>query len=383
MECSDCIVASSLEVESGRLLERLMAVRTRLFMALALAISTSAQNNANCDAGTPIPFNDNGAWGYATASGVTVPPQFTLAQPFPSGIDVAVVCKAEGCGLINTKGFVTPLREKSAANLALWYSEGVGVVVKDGNWGYVDFAGSIVIALKFRYAGTFDRGMALVLLDDKFFFINHKGERVTPEFAQAYHFSGELAAVQVGDKIGYIRRDGTFALPPQYKGSSGIDFSEGLVAFRSDGKVGFMDDTGAIVVNPGYDDAYPFSEGLAMVRLGDSWGYINKTGKMVIPPNFQITNSFNEGVASVYLADTKKVGYIDHSGTFVLPAIFDAAMPFCAGLAYVETFRRIGPDPNDLLRRERFQGKHGLIDHTGKYVWRDPEERIWTSRILY
>jgi hypothetical protein len=354
-------------------------------MALIISTSASAQTNGvNCDPGTPIPLNDNGVWGYATAPGITIRPQFTLAQPFPFGSDIAAFCTAESCGLINMKGqFVTPLRAKSAASLGMWYSEGLSAAVKDGKWGYLDYAGNFVIPPKFRSAGTFDHGMALVLLEDKYFFINHQGERVTLEFGQAYHFSGDLAAVQVGDKVEYIRRDGSLALPPKYQGSSGIDFSEGLVAFRSDGKVGFMDDTGAIVVSPAYDDAYPFSEGLAPVRVGDSWGYIDKTGTMVIPAIYPIAHMFHEDVASVYLGDSKKWGYIDHTGAFVLPAIFDAAMPFCAGLAQVGTFHKIGPDPNDLLRRERFQGNHGLIDHTGKFVWRDEEERIWASLIIF
>jgi hypothetical protein len=88
--------------------------------------------------------------------------------------------------------------------------------------------------------------MARVSVNDKFFFINKEGTRVTPEFEGAFDF--HLAAVTVGKNVGYIRRDGNFALPPLHQSASGIDFSEGLAAVRVNGKVGFMDNTGNVVI---------------------------------------------------------------------------------------------------------------------------------------
>jgi hypothetical protein len=367
-----------------------VATKYWLLMALTFSVCASAQrlnSGATCDPGTPIPFTDGTAWGYVTAAGVSIPPQFSSVMPFSSG--VAAACKAEGCGLINTKGqFITPLREKGTANLGRRYSEGVGVIVKDdkdlaGKWGYVDLAGQIVIAPKFRYAGDFDHGMAVVNLNDKYFFINRKGDRITPEFDGAFEFSEGLAAVVIGGKVGYIRHDGTFALPPKYKGASGIGFSEGLVAFSSDGKVGFMDAKGSVRIEPAFDDAAPFSEGLAPVRLGENWGYIDNSGKLVIPARYRIAHIFQEGVASVQPADSTKWGYVDHAGAFRIPLVFDAAMPFCAGVARVQTFRNLGRERSAPVAQYfcRLEGKQGLIDHTGKYIWRDPVDRIWESAV--
>jgi WG containing repeat len=354
------------------------------FVALCLAATASAQrpnNGATCEAGTPILFNDNGAWGYVTSSGRTIPPRFTTAMPFSSGM--AAVCTPDGCGLLNKSGdFVSPLRDKRTANLAIRYSEGVGVIVKDGKWGYVDLSGNLVIIPTFQYAGDFEFGLARVKLNGKYFFIDHEGRAATPRFDGLFDFNDDMAAALVGDKVGYIRRDGSFALPPEYYGTSGIDFQEGLVAVRIGGKVGFIDKAGSITVKPSYDDAYPFSEGLAMVRLGDRWGYIDKGGTMVIPARFQIAHMFNEGVASVQLAEHGKWGYIDHTGKFLIAPEFDAALPFCAGLAPVETFRRIG-SPSGASRTYRFEGKHGLIDHSGKYIWRDSVDRVWDGPIHF
>jgi hypothetical protein len=218
--------------------------------------------------------------------------------------------------------------------------------------------------------------MAKVLLGDKYFFIDKSGNRMTPEFEGVFEFHEELAAVVVGSKVGYIRRDGTFAIPAVNGSASGIDFSEGVAATRVKGKVGFMDKTGAVVIEPQYDDVFPFSDGFAAVQLGDRWGYIDHAGKVVIPIKFHIGHMFSEGVASVELEG--KWGFVGPTGRYVIPPAFEAAMPFCGGVAAVETYTKVG-ESNRGCRGVIFQGKHGVIDHSGKYVWRDAEDQMWPS----
>ena len=66
------------------------------------------------------------------------------------------------------------------------------------------------------------------------------------------------------------------------------------------------------------------------------------------------------------------------NGSAEFPAVFDSAMPFCGGVAAVETFQTMGKTA-DICRATLFQGKHGMIDHSGNYVWRDAEEQTWRS----
>jgi hypothetical protein len=353
-----------------------------LLSSLTIATLASAQRPQtfpDCQSTTPVPFNDGDRWGYLTVTGIAIPPYFESALPFSGGI--AIACTVEGCGIIDTKGrFVSPVQRPDSSLLATRYTDGIGAVAKNGKWGYADMSGNVVIPLLLDFAGDFDRGLARVGEGGKYFFINRKGERITPEFDRAFDFREDLAAVIVGHKVGYIRRDGTFALPAVHEGASGIDFSEGLVATRIEGKLGFMDTTGSIIVKPSYNDAYPFSEGLAPVKVGDKWGYIDMRGNVVIPLQYRIAHMFAEGVASVQLADSGKWGYIDKNGTFALPAVYDSAMPFCAGVAEVASFHRIGVDSN-LCHTQRYEGKHGIIDHRGDYIWRDSTEQIWNSSV--
>jgi hypothetical protein len=246
-----------------------------------------------------------------------------------------------------------------------------------------DRARRVVIPFQLKYAGNFENGMARVALGDKFFFIDKSGTRATPEFDGAFDFHEELAAVEVGKSVGYIRRDGSFSLPAQYQSASGIDFSEGVTAVRVNGKVGFMDKQGNVVIEPKYDDVYAFSDSLAPVRIGEKWGYVDHEENVVIPVKYQIGHMFSEGLASVELDG--KWGYIDTNGQYAIPPTFDSAMPFCGGVATVEIFHEIDATTptRGACRGKLLEGKHGIIDHRGKYIWRDATEQTWPSPFCF
>jgi len=342
---------------------------------LQVCLALPASSQSSCETPGPIPFQDHGKWGYLSGAGIVVAARFDFAGLFTS--DGAIACAANECGRVNKDGsLLPPTWGRQSRPFPEKYSEGLAPALQDAKWGYVDYERKIVIPFKFKFAGQFDQGMARVNLNDKFFFINQTGTRVTPEFDGAFDFHEGLAAVEVGRSVGYIRRNGTFAIPPVHHSASGIDFSEGVAAIRVNGRVGFMDHTGRIVIQPKYDDVYAFSDGRAPVELGGKWGYVDKTGNLVIPMRYDIAHMFSEGLASVELDG--KWQYIDHNGNSAFPAMFDAAMPFCGGVAAVETFQTIGKT-TDICRATLFQGKHGMIDHLGKYVWRDAEEQTWRS----
>jgi hypothetical protein len=346
-----------------------------LLLSIIIAVPGFAQSP--CNTSGPIPFEDHGKWGYVSANGTIIPHRFDLAGLFNA--EGAIACVADQCGLLDQNGsFMTPTWNRQSRPFPENYSEGLAAADKDGRWGYVDHANNVVIPFQFKYAGQFDQGIARVSANDKFFFINKKGARVTPEFEGAFDFHEDLAAVIVGKNVGYIRRDGSFALPPLHQSASGIDFSGGVAALRVNGKVGFMDKMGRVVIPPKYDDVFPFSDGLAPVELGGKWGYVDKAGNVIIPIQYHIGHMFSEGFASVELGG--KWGYIDSSGRYTIPATFDSAMPFCGGLAAVEIFQKVSSRSDD-CRSRLYRGKHGMIDRAGNYVWRDAEEQTWPAQI--
>ncbi|MBV9957180.1 MAG: WG repeat-containing protein, partial [Acidobacteria bacterium] len=126
-----------------------------------------------------------------------------------------------------------------------------------------------------------------------------------------------------------------------------------LYPIRKEGKLGYMDRKGAVVIEPQYDDAWEFSEGLAYVKAGNRRGVIDRSGKMVVElTQVDFASPFTEGLASVQTGGTQpRRGFIDKTGKLVIAPQFDSVESFGEGLAVVMIDR-----------------KYGFIDKTGKVV---------------
>lgn len=66
-----------------------------------------------------------------------------------------------------------------------------------------------------------------------------------------------------------------------------------------------------------YDEVYIFQEGLALVQQNGKYGYIDRTGTLIIPTQYDYAGAFSEGLAPV--KQKGKWGYIDRNGTWRLP----------------------------------------------------------------
>ena len=184
-------------------------------------------------------------------------------------------------------------------NVRISYSsglhEGLGPILVDGKWGFVDKDGTIVIEATYNYVN---------------------------------HFSEGLARVRVGDEpkpkrgpsglVGFVSRSGKMVIKPQFIRAG--SFSQGRAYFvertkQGKWKYGFIDKTGFWIVDPMFDQAMPFSDGMANVRTGSYWGYIDLTGITVIRPQFALAYPFSEGLAAVMVRD--RWGYIDKTGNII------------------------------------------------------------------
>ncbi len=141
-----------------------------------------------------------------------------------------------------------------------------------------------------------------------------------------------------GNRLTTVNNDFLYTLKGQWDGAK--DFSEHMAAVKQDGKWGFIDDEGNVVVEPKYDAANSFSEGLAAVQSNGKWGYIDKTGTLVIPFTLDSTYAFSEGLA-VY-SSGYYYGYIDTSGKKITEAVYVEASSFKDGVACVKKENRYG-----------------------------------------
>ncbi len=178
--------------------------------------------------------------------------------------------------------------------------------------GYIDVTGEFVIPPKFRFAADFREGLALVMEDSTFGFIDLDGDLVVPcQYAQATDFGEGLAAVaeDVDDarRWRYIDATGETVLELPETVVYADVFSDGLAAVtatdpaRPDlgAKTGYIDRSGAFVIEPQFESAGAFVDGLAPAKRKGRWGYIDKQGEFVIRPQYLDAAPFEGGYASV------------------------------------------------------------------------------------
>lgn len=96
-----------------------------------------------------------------------------------------------------------------------------------------------------------------------------------------------------------------------------------------------------------YSGAGLFSDGLAAFKSNEKWGYVDSTGRTVIPfeydaiPNYSAIGGENTPYESfegyVTLKKDNKFGVCDSKGTVVVPFVYDGATPVVNGMLYVKT----------------------------------------------
>ena len=231
-----------------------------------------------------------GLWGYIDNSGQEIlKPQFRKAYSFSEGL--ALVYIDYRPVFVDRSGTVV-LRPEATSVDVPGFSEGLAFAWPHG--GYIDRTGKVVIRLKrsstyVNKGRPFSEGLAAVFIDGKWGFIDKTGKTaIEPRFDQAHPFYEGFAGVSVrqkGKPHGWVKWHFI-----DHKGNAlgGLElgyawrFSEGLGSVVGvNGKWGFIDRTGTLVIEHQFDRVLTFSGGIARVRIGRTDAYIDRTGRIV------------------------------------------------------------------------------------------------------
>lgn len=207
------------------------------------------------------------------------------------------------------------------------FHEGLARVCKDNKYGFIDKLGHEIIPCKYDDADDFDGGVAIINIGGKEGGIDKNGSIVIPVIYDIIHWSTKdsLLPAKKDEKWGYINRQGEIAISFEYDDCN--RFKEGRAEIRQNGKIGFIDENGNIVIPCQYYETYDgrgFSEGLVGVRKDKQWGYLDKYGNIAIP--------FQDGLTG---------------------------MPFCCGLSTIKRggliSYRISVEGHENIKQEPFE----------------------------
>ena len=148
-------------------------------------------------------------------------------------------------------------------------------------------------------------------------------------------------------KYGFIDSLGKIIIPCTYDWVDG--FSAGTAVVMTDDQAGFINKEGKVILPLFYEEANPFYKGLAIVKMNGKYGLVHKTGRQVLPFEFEDI-SWNNKQDEIIVALKLGVYYFySLSGKILFEGKFEKAGDFNSGKAYIIK-----------------DGKYGFIDSKGK-----------------
>ena len=334
------------------------------------------------------------------------------------------------------------------------FHEGLAFIKQEGKYGFIDKSGETVIEPQFRKVGNFSDGLAPACTGDSYSnqkcgYIDKEGKTVVEfkyqdanEFLYGYGvvksgivdsvidkkgnellnfthsysmylgpISDNLFIVQakdtlkglaIVDKNGNVIIDGIASSGKNYDGLIQVKQVAATGNFWADGKWGFIDETGKLVIDYQYDYAGNYVDGLAGVVKDGKYGFINKDNKYVIEPTFEYGKSttlpnYSDGLVEIYVKPTSsfyntkgekvfeknndyniqnykngyatfikddKYGYMDKEGKVVIENKYQIAFDYNDGLAKVYTSYDSDKETGEFL----FINKEGKTILGGKIV---------------
>ncbi|WP_245203467.1 WG repeat-containing protein [Ammoniphilus resinae] len=232
-------------------------------------------------------------WGYINNQGrFFIPPQFDGAENFqPNGL--AVVQVNNRSGLMNVFGqwVVRPKYEMISS-----FSEGRAQVIDQGKFKVIDERGNEITTKSYEYIGSYTEGRAQAAdtREGKYLYgyLDLQGREIIPvQYESATDFTSGRATVQKPDEE-YVLIDSMGKILQTYKYPFVGSLGDGLLPFKqtSDGKYGYIDQTGTVVISPQYTWAQPFQHGRAIVNISNDYknkyGLIDKNGNYLIEPKY-------------------------------------------------------------------------------------------------
>jgi len=268
----------------------------------------------------------NGKWGYINKKGeFVVQPIYGYALSFKDGFGVVKEQPNSVYSIyVNTEG---KLFSEYEFLKALPYFDGLKAIKIGDKFGFKDEKDKVVIDAIYEKVTNFNgSGLARVTLNGKHGIINKLGKVICPiEYGYISEFKGGYFGVRsstyecvIYDSTGKNKKLNDV----EYVAGS-LDYN-GLFFYKSNGKEGFLNKNGDVVIPATYDWARSGNNNIVTVKLNGTVSVINilepqKIVSSFVPSNQDAYFTFINGLSKSYNSRTGKGGFTDINGNTVSP----------------------------------------------------------------
>lgn len=323
---------------------------------------------------------DSKFWGYSDARGIIFEAKYLYCEPFSEdGMAVVYSSARKQYRVINRYGReieteVTGFDVKDYLSYYPGQFTGGYLVMRISNkWGAIDTTGKVIVPMKWKNLLEFENGYGIGVLKNQFTIINARTGKETlldEEIVEMKPFQEGFAPTKFKNgKEGYVDTSGTIVIKPEFL-QVGYFFGGIAWAKNTEGMIGYINKSAEWVINPFYSavkDMDPVS-GLARVKFNEKWYYIGLTGEMIDFGMSEIMDDFHDGLSKG--RKDGKCGYFNNKGEWIIKPQFVNARDFKNGYAAVSVQTN---NTGDEL--------WGIIDTTGKWLI-EPKFRMAKDVIL-
>jgi len=270
-----------------------------------------------------FPFLKEGKYGYMDETGETmIAPIYDAVEPFTEGLGLVV--REDMVGFINKSGDMDiPLEYDDAEP----FNGGLAIVSTNDLYGMIDRTNKKVVPIQYDLVANYSSGLALVANETAYGYVNKNGAEVVPlKLEYATDFENGFAVIDQEGKKGIINTLGRLVVPTKYDWLE--NFNEYMVCrAKKDTAYGLIDNNGAEILPFIYDRIGEFSDSLALVAKDGKYGYVNSKGELLVELKYDfytealVWGKFKNGYTKFLKKD--KYGMLNAEGEEIFPAIFE------------------------------------------------------------
>lgn len=265
----------------------------------------------------------DGKWGVVNSNWIKI------IEPVYDEIDdeefsggVAWVRKDDKWGLIDNKGAV--IFEPQFDDYYEYDSDSLVSVTIDGKYGLAKKDGAMIVPAEYDNLPDFDEaefkfGVESIVKSGKSGIINREGKIIiTAQYDDGRYPVNGLIMVKQDGKWGIIDTAERVILPFEYSGIYPSGFSQ--FTLEQNGRFGFFAPDHHVLLPCIYEKiGYPGEErGWIRVQQNGKWGWVDNTGRVMIPIRYDAVSPFAGGKAEVSMRPLPHIFKINYAGQLAL-----------------------------------------------------------------